>query len=162
MRQVPKISSANKREPNNALAKTPQKLTLLHASANACNWFPGFPVSPLTVVTSTALLSEGTTIGEQTVVVACVVVVKLIHVFMDGIMGTGIGMAMVTAGCGFEIGPHACLCRLNSANHSMMAFFSALLGWYMFSGSVGGISSEIPSSVSVSSFMSAETLSSAR
>lgn len=55
------------------------------------------------------LVIVGTIEGEQTVVVACVVVVRLMQVLMDGIMGTGIGIAIVTTGCGFEIGPHACL-----------------------------------------------------
>lgn len=133
-------------------------LTVLQASANACNWL--FSVLLVAAIRFPALVRDGTTAGEQTVVVACVVVVRLMQVLMDGIIGTGIGIAIVTIGCGFEIGPQACLCRLNSANQSNIAFLKALLGWYIFSGSVGGMSSEIPSSVSVSNLISADTLSS--
>lgn len=71
---------------------------------------------------------EGAAIVEQTVVVACVVVVRLIHVLMDGIIGTGIGIAIVTTGCGLEIGPQACLWRLNSGSQSRIAFLNARRG----------------------------------
>lgn len=71
------------------------------------------------------------------------------------------GYLLATAGCGFAIGPHAALGFENSGNHSLMAFRNALLGWYMFGDKVAGTSSpDNPSSVSVSSFMSAETESS--
>lgn len=88
------------------------------------------------------------------------VVVKLMHVFIDGIIGTGM---IATAGWGFAIGPQAALCFLNSGSQSFIAFLSACLGWYIFGDRVVGTSSpDKPSSVSVSSFISADTVSSKR
>lgn len=59
------------------------------------------------------------------------------------------------------IGPHADLCLENSGNQSLIAFLSAWRGWYMFGERVAGTSSpDRPSSVSVSNFMSADTVSS--
>lgn len=66
-----------------------------------------------------------------------------------------------TAGCGFAIGPQADLGLENSGSQSLIAFLRACRGWYMFGDSVVGTSSpDKPSSVSVSSLMSADTESS--
>lgn len=60
------------------------------------------------------------------------------------------------------MGPQADLCLENSGNQSLIAFLKACRGWYMLGERVEGTSSpDKPSSVSVSSLISAETLSSA-
>lgn len=91
--------------------------------------------------------------------VVVVVDVRLMHVFTDGIIGMGIVGA--THGCGLAITPHAAFFLSNSSSHSVIAFFKACRGWYMFGDNVDGTSSpRTPSSVSVSSLMSADTASS--
>lgn len=89
------------------------------------------------------------------VVVVVVVVVTLMQVFTDGMIGIGTGVGMIC--CGFAIGPHAGLFFLNSISHSLIAFFSARRGWYIFGGRPHGPSSLAPS---VSNFISADTVSS--
>lgn len=60
------------------------------------------------------------------------------------------------------MGPHTAFGLLNSSNHSFMAFRRARRGWYMLGERVEGTSSPTPpSSVSVSSLISALTESSA-
>lgn len=98
-------------------------------------------------------------IGEELAAAVVVVVVRVIHVLMDGKIGTGIGTGMT--GWGFIIGPQACFERENSRSHSLMALRRARLGWYMLGVKLEGMSSPVPpSSVSVSSFISAATESS--
>lgn len=125
------------------MAKLSLTVTLEQTSAKACKWL-GLVLDAVVV--------------DRTVVVV-VVVVKLMQVLTEGIMG--IGIVGATLGCGLAITPQTTRFLLNSTSHSEMAFFNALLGWYMFGDSVDGTSSPtIPSSVSVSSFMSADTVSS--
>lgn len=94
-------------------------------------------------------------------VVVVVVELRLIHVFTEGIMG--IGIVGATLGCGLAITPKAARFLLNSGSHSLIAILRARRGWYIFGDRVEGTSSPItPSSVSVSNFMSADTVSSAK
>ena len=127
--------------PGRGWTKLSAPVTFEHTSANAWRWV-GF-----------------TDDIDDAVTVVLVVVVRLMQVFTDGIMG--IGIVGATHGWGFAITPQAARFLLNSGNQSFIAFFNAWRGWYMFGDRVEGTSSPTtPSSVSVSSFISDETVSS--
>ena len=90
------IDRRQSRERESELQRT--VFTVLQALANVCNC-PSFSAPPITEdIAFSQTLTDVATVDEQTVVIACVVVVKLIQVLMDGMRGTGIGIAMVTTG----------------------------------------------------------------
>lgn len=80
---------------------------IYHTSASACNW---------------VVFTSGTVLVFVDVVV---VVVRLMHVFIEGIMGM-MGMTICTWGCGLVIGPQASFSMKNSGSHSVMAFLKGV------------------------------------
>ena len=75
------------------------------------------------------MFSDNVFAVERAALIVVVVVldkVRLIHVFIDGIIG--IGTVGATEGCGLAITPYTARSLLNSSSHSSIAFFRALRG----------------------------------
>lgn len=126
-------------------------LTKAHTSARVSSWEP--------------MLGSGAEM--QPVVDDVVVVVTLMHVLTVGGNKAGalgamvVHTVLVVISTGFgSMGPQAGRGFLNSTSHSTMALRSARRGWYIRGERVLGTSSAAPSSVSISSLISAVTGSS--